>query len=436
MPESDLSASRSPSPRENLGRGRRGIFSPLTLLLLAVCVIQFILLAMMAFSHRQISAAQSSQPAPQSPVAAASQEPYFKGNPGPWGNLEFARISLEPPDAFIPADANFFGPTHWFFEGYTPVTLGEFLGQCGLTASQLAELTNASACSAKPDGVLVSPDSELILGLNEPARQRIYSVLAKSHANTLFLWPFKTRAGSLEKWFGQAGLSGGTFAVLKKLVYHRGDYLCFSDLAVIYPRITTADERRRLIKRFARTSTLLMKLRVKPDSNVDALADYWAKGPRNKDIEALLNSLTHVPAGMTIDVAHLLPAFARKRLYTFPVPPADPSANWPDCNWTAFNFFHDPPDDRFYDFDVCGNELEQNYAKLRQPTFGDLIVFYQPDGTPIHVVVYVADDVVFTKNGSSTFHPWILMKWDDLVSDYTLDYSPSYIVFHPKQQTE
>jgi len=28
------------------------------------------------------------------------------------------------------------------------------------------------------------------------------------------------------------------------------------------------------------------------------------------------------------------------------------------------------------------------------------------------------------------------MKWDDLISDYTLDYSPTYIIFHPKRQAE
>jgi len=426
----------NPNENKSRGLGRAWTLSPLTLLLLAVCLVQFVLLAVMGFGHRQHSEASVQQPAGQATTNASSQEPYLNDHPGPWGNLEYARISLEPPDEFIPADANFFGPTHWFFEGYTPATLREFFGRCGLPAAQLAELANPATWSQKPGGVLVTPSDDLVLGLDEPARKQIYSALDKSQVNTLHLWPFKSRTDNFDAWFGQAGLSADTLALLKKLTYSRGAYLCFSDIQVVYPRIAGSEERRRLLKWFARTTTLLMKLQVKPGSDVDALADYWAKGQRSKDIEALLDSLTNTPGGMTIDVAHLLLPLARKLLYTFPVPPTDLSGHWPDCNWTAFNFFRDPPDDRFYDFDVCGNELEQNYDKVKQATFGDLIVFYRPDGYPIHVVVYIADDVVFTKNGNSTFHPWMLMKWDDLISDYTLDYSPSYIIFHPKQQME
>ncbi|HTQ50794.1 MAG TPA: hypothetical protein VMJ12_08785 [Candidatus Acidoferrales bacterium] len=437
MPEYNLNEGRSGSPEQSASQKRAGNLSRLTLLLAVVCLIQLGLLAMLVFGRRPESGVHFQPPVTVMPAIATPQEPYLHGHPGPWGDLEYARISLEPPDEFVPADANFFGATHWFFEGYTPATLAAFFGQCGLPPAQLAELTNAAAWSEKTDGVLVLPGDDLVLALDEPARQKIYSVLAKSQENTLHLWPFKSRSDNLENWFGDAGLSDGTLALLKKLVYRRGECLCFSDISVVYPRIARDDERRRLIKRLARTRTLLMKLHVTPNSNVDALADYWAKGRRNKDIVALLDSLTNTPGGMTIDVAHLLPAFARKYLYTFPTPPADlASTKWPDCNWTAFNFFRDQPDDRFYDFDVCGNDLVQNYTKVREATFGDLIVFYRPDGFPIHVVVYIADDIVFTKNGSSTFHPWTLMKWDDLISDYTLDYTPVYVIFHPKWPME
>ncbi len=425
-------AGRDPSAEDKIGRGR----ARFTWLLLAVCLIQFVLLAVVMSGHRRFpdSPAQpGNQPAPAN---SGSPELYLNDRPGLWGNLEYARIALEPPNEFIPAAGDFFGPTRWFFEGYTPATLMDFFSQCGLPAAQYASLTNAATWSVNPDGVWVAPSDALVLDLAEPARQRIYSVLAKSHANTLKLWPFKARTDSFEAWFGDAGLSAETLALLKKLTYHRGDYLCISDIGVVFPRIATAEERRRLVKRLARTSTLLMKLQIKPDSDVKALADYWATGPRSKDIEALLASLTRVPGGMTIDVAHLLPPFARKRLYTFPLPPTNSAAGWPDCNWTAMNFFRDPPDNRFYDFDECGKELDQNYTKVKQAVFGDLIVFYRPDGFPIHIVVYIADDVVFTKNGNSTFHPWTLMKWNDLIEAYTLDYSPDYIIFHPKTQME
>src|SRR5665213_158410 len=121
MPESDLNENKDhgQSAEAKIGRGRTGVLSPLTLLLLVVCLAQFGLLAVLTLGSRPASGFHSPPPAQRPPATASPQEPYFSGHPGPWGNLEYARISLEPPDAFIPADANFFGPTHWFFEGYT-----------------------------------------------------------------------------------------------------------------------------------------------------------------------------------------------------------------------------------------------------------------------------------------------------------------------------
>jgi hypothetical protein len=263
-------------------------------------------------------------------------------------------------------------------------------------------------------------------------RERIYSVLANNRANMLYLWPFKSTADSFDAWFGHSGLSPETLALLKKLTYHRGRYLCLSDMFVVYPRITAIEERRRLIKILVRTPTLLMKLQVKTDSDVAAVADYWDDGKHDKNILTLLESLTNSPGGMTIDVAHLLPPFARKHLYTFPVPFNDPAAPWPDCTWTAMNFFNDPPDDRYYDNNAWQHELSQNYTQMFPPAFGDLIIFFRPDGMPIHMAVFIADDVVFTKNGISNYCPWTFMKLDDLVADYTLDYTPKFAFFRLK----
>jgi hypothetical protein len=96
------------------------------------------------------------------------------------------------------------------------------------------------------------PDDNLILGLAEPARIRIYSVLARSRFNILHLWPFKPRQGGLDEWFGQSRLSPGTLALLKQLAYSRNGRLCFSDVAVVYPRIPTSEERVGFLKTLAR----------------------------------------------------------------------------------------------------------------------------------------------------------------------------------------
>ena len=55
------------------------------------------------------------------------------------------------------------------------------------------------------------------------------------------------------------------------------------------------------------------------------------------------------------------------------------------------------------------------------------------DNLPIHAAVYIADDVVFTKNGGNDRQPWMLMKWDDLLARYPQNDPIRPVIFHRKQ---
>jgi hypothetical protein len=201
-------------------------------------------------------------------------------------------------------------------------------------------------------------------------------------------------------------------------------------------RISTVAERRRLMKTLSRTSALLMKIRVRPDSDPVALADYWANGRRAKDVQALIESLTKVPGSASLDVAHLLPSFARKRLNTFPVPATDDTRPPLNCYWTSLNFFNDPPDDRYLDDPAWKEALDKNFTHAAEATLGDIMFLVRPNGLPVHAVVYIADDVVFTKNGYSDRQPWILMKWEDMIAGYPEREKLSVVIFHPLEETE
>ena len=206
--------------------------------------------------------------------------------------------------------------------------------------------------------------------------------------------------------------------------------MCFSDTPQAFTRIPGIPERRRLVKVLARQSALLMKLRVTPGTDTAALTAYWAKGGRAKDVAPLLESLGKVPGGATMDVAHLLPPFARKRLNSYPFPPTEPNKPLPDCFWTVMNFFNEPPDDRYHDDAVWRKELELDYTPVAEATFGDLVFFLRPDGIPLHAAVYIADDVVFTKNGGNLGQPWILMKLEDVLAKYPTVAPLRAVTFH------
>ena len=83
------------------------------------------------------------------------------------------------------------------------------------------------------------------------------------------------------------------------------------------------------------------------------------------------------------------------------------------------NFFAEQPDDRFLDVDEVVQTLAQDYYRIfGNPRLGDVVVFLDADGMLVHSAVYVADDVLFTKNGPSSLHPWMLMKLDDMMDFY------------------
>ena len=400
-------------------------------LLLGLCLLQFALLAWLALKSSPPPTPVGKPLSAIRPKAAADPEPFFRGKPGPWGMLEYIRITLEPPDDFVPVDDRIFEKTRWVFGGHTREQVAALFNACDLTPVQHTELLNPAIWSQDTNAIVVSPSPQLILELNQPARTQIYNVLARDGRNDFQMWPYTFRRGGFDAWFRHSGLSDATIALVKRLTYLRGSSLCFSDLPETFARVPTIPERRRLVKTLSRNATILMKLRITPDSDIKALTAYWTGTRRSKDIQPLLQSLTEVPGEATIDIAHLLPPFARKRLNAYPIP--DPSTPATDCYWTAMNFFHDPPDDRYYNPAVWQSELNTSYSVVAQPAYGDVILLLRPDNLPIHAAVYIADDVVFTKNGGNDRQPWILMKWDDLLARYPQTDTIRSLIFHRNQ---
>src|SRR5690606_38074055 len=113
------------------------------------------------------------------------------------------------------------------------------------------------------------------------------------------------------------------------------------------------EESTRLLKTLARKSTLMLKLRITPDTDIEALERYWSF-PGSKDIVPLLTSLKQRGTSTTLDIVHLLPRFARARLYSYPSPDEPGSMSYMDCHWTVLNFFNQEPDPRYQDIEEVG----------------------------------------------------------------------------------
>src|SRR3974377_9553 len=122
-----------------------------------------------------------------------------------------------------------------------------------------------------------------------------------------------------------------------------------------------------------------------------------------------------------------MPPFPPSLLYTYPVPqnPLNGPPVRQDCHWTSFNFFRDQPDARFNDPNYITDKLKTDYYLVAvEPRYGDLVLFITPDFRIIHSAVFIADNVVYTKNGPNPVRPWILLTISDLLDLYSFDVPP------------
>jgi hypothetical protein len=345
------------------------------------------------------------------------------GRPGPWGRLEYARILIEPTENFVPQFSTTPRPVRWFFHGYSDSALDELWQKAGLDDTR-RQVLNDPANRERPGGdlVVVRPPEELVLGLSEAARATIYAALAVFQENGPQNDSYRIHESGADQWLDPDLMSPSTLALVRPLLYRRGHYLLFSDQDIVLARISSADERLKFVKNLSRRSALLAQLRVAPGEDTETLARYWGRGRRSKDLEPLLTSLARRPGGGAVDIVHLLPAFARALLYTYPVPSENPDATARDCHWTSLNFYNTTPDDRFLRLDAVRDTILRDYQPFAgEPALGDIVMLVRPDGAGVHSCVYVADGIVFTKNGPSSAVPWLLSRLEDVTEFYALD---------------
>lgn len=375
------------------------------------------------------------QPPAGSP-AISSPSHRRPGNPGPWGELEYIPIVIEPPNEFLFVSREASLEPVWNFTKLSARQVHDLfklanpppLAQDWLLDERNWRVSDSGA------GVSMTPPPAVIMALDSNSRATIYNTLATVGGNLLHELPLSHPFDRREEWFARSGLAPHTVKAVQSLLYARGDVSCLSDWPVLLRQLDSPDERRRLLKAALRQITLLARVRVHEGTDVEQLVAYWGRGGRAKDIRALLESMTAVEGGVTLDIVHLLPRFVRARLYTYPFPTDPTVSRRPNCFWTSLNFFaHDAPDDRFSDVEQMKLALAEDYFPVSADyLLGDVLLMSKPDGTPVHAAVYIADDLVLTKNGAYHTQPWMLSKLDELFVRYPSSIQLTLKVFRRK----
>jgi hypothetical protein len=339
------------------------------------------------------------------------------GGPGPWGQLRYARIGIQPRDEQMGAEQDF-GRARWFFGRQSRDRVAALLHNVDLPPAILSALMNRAAWEETPGGTLIDPPEETLLGLEPAARARLYEALAPFAENQQ-RFPVPLRPELLNERLETSSLTDGTLKLFRRLLYPKDSWLLFSDTPFVLSHIPELKERARFLSTLARNMTYLVTLHVDVRSDIEGLARYWGFDGRAKDLTPLLQSLARLPGGSDLDLAHLLPPLARRRVFTYPtaVPGQRDVRN---CFWTAMNFFNETPDDRLAEAEEMVRVLSTEYERVDNPAFGDVVFITGDDHAPMHAASYLADQLVFTKNGSLPFHPWMYMKVSELIDLYSV----------------
>ncbi|WP_221031794.1 hypothetical protein [Actomonas aquatica] len=339
-----------------------------------------------------------------------------------WGELELTRIVIEPPDELISINAETRTSVTWHFVGYSEDQLIDLLNNAALPVNLQARLLDHQSWERRADRLLLRVPKDLILALPMESRRVLYAALSPFAENGGQWAPASFRANSAADWFAGSGLTDRTVSLVQPLLYRRGAALLFSDLDLILADIKTQRQRMLLLRTLARSTAQLAKLRIRPDTDLSAVIDYWSVGQARRAIAPLLKSLPRDEDGFAIDLVHLLPPAARRLVYTYDAPPPPGEESFRDCHWTALNFANNELDDRYRDIAAVRAAYATNYITVTdEPRLGDIYLFLTEGGTVLHASVHIAGDLVFTKNGAWAAAPWVLMRMSDLVDLYPSD---------------
>lgn len=355
---------------------------------------------------------------------------------GSWGTLLTRDIELERPAEYLTDEVSHPPTETWHFNGLKPDAAQALLIKHGLTAQQAATLFSPANTTTSATGTVVKPSGDFLESLDAVTRQNLYVGIAGMGINTYIDYPYIFPGGKIDAIYADARVNPDDLGLLKKLVYHNGGAMQLSDYEYLLSRIPTVDRRRAITRVLSRQSAVFAGLVIKPDTDIDKIAAYWGNLPnvRFTDIRPLMEALKQLPEGGNLSLFYLLPKFARDRLYTFPLPPqsGDPVM---DCHWTTFNFSNETPDNRFNDPTYAVEYIRKNYYQISAPSIcGDVLLLMNDRDEVKHSAVFLADDLVFTKNGNNYRQPWMIMHIPDLLATYPA--SPPMRAIYMRRKTD
>jgi len=370
-------------------------------------------------------------------TADGGGSPIFHARPGPWGDLDYFTVYLEASASMLKSMDFQTYDTTWKFVKWTDDQVTKLFESAKIAEPFRTELLDHTKWRRDSEGVTVTPSREAVLGLGNDSRAAIYQVLGRWEENQFHHEPVIIAGHDVREWLTRAQLSEELLTTIERTVYQRGTNRVFADTPMLLRMVTSEADRLTIRKALSRTPTLVIKLRLNPKTDIAKIAEYWGGYSKSKDVEPFLESISNNPAVNVIDIIHMLPTGVRRLLYTYPGQNHGRTGYYPDCHWTSLNFANFEPLARLADSAMATAYTLENFTRITGGTYqyGDVLFLMDgASGNAIHSCVFIADDIVYTKNGRSPTQPWILMKLDDVVSVYSMFYQTQIACYRRKSE--
>jgi hypothetical protein len=354
-------------------------------------------------------------------LAEIAAEIGTRAKPGPWGELYTVPFVISAPDELIPIRAIESGGTHWWFKNCTRTELSNVLDSAGVPQDQREAMLAPDVAHIGIMDIEITPTPGMIAALPEKARQVIYRKLAQFPENRSAL--SFIHKGTLADRFDNSGVSKDTLALFRQFCCEHGDYLVLGGLPSLLSQLPSYEEKVRFMKALTRQKTMFVRLRVTKESDMRTLAAYWGKGHWAPSTRTLLESIERVPGGTFTSIIAILPPLPGSQIYFYPIVQStqlNSTAPVRDCHWTSMNFFSDPAETEAVDPANFTRKLSADYFAISgDPSYGDILILAKPDGEIVHSAVFIADEIVFTKNGATAIYPWMFSTVPDLLKQYS-----------------
>ena len=366
-----------------------------------------------------------SQASPSAEGGSATSSSEVKTTTGLWGTLEYFPVFLEAPESLIERFPIPASKSRWVFDSTSESDIRNLLKDCGLEDILVDAIFSAQQPVTEGSLTYLFPRVAQLDAISTEVRTKIYAELRKVSANEYHVDPVLITSGDVESWFKGADIDANSLAFIKKFSYIRGDCLAFSDLPALMSISSGESHMKKLMKVLTRSRCLMVSVKLDGNTEVEKVMNYWTTGlnTRKKDVASLIKSIIAVRGEASMDLNHLLPATPRKLLYTYPDMSMFTEGIMPDCHWSSLNFFNYDVKPYLLDSRLATSVVLEQFTPVQAPyKFGDIMFLLDAKhGDAFHSCVYIADDIVYTKNGRNIVSPWLLMKLEDVQKIYIHD---------------